>query len=351
MQVRIVSSTRQTSCPEFDDGGKNPVDAPLADLGRWLAGTGYRFVTVTPGTHSRVNARSGSREAYSIADVFGWNRPFRPSLLPGAVLQLLVQADAVTRRDGLLVSRVRFSTLDDQIYVHSAFPTLEPDAVFFGPDTYRFATLIKQTLAADPVIAGGCIVDVGCGAGAGGIVAERAASEPCSLIMTDINPTALRHAEINAELAGVAASFRCCDLFAGIECPVDLIVANPPYLVDPQARLYRHGGGALGSALSMRIVREGMACLAPGGRLILYTGSPIVRGRDPLREAIELAIAGTAVSCAYAELDPDVFGEELEMPAYLDVDRIAAVGVVLTLHAPSALRVAATFTAHVQELR
>lgn len=332
----------------MDDGGRNPSNAPLADLGRWLAGTGYRFVTVTPVTHTRVNARAASCEAFSIEDVFGWNRPFRPTLLPEAVLQLLVQAEAVTDRDGMLVSRVRFSTLDDRIYVHSAFPTLEPDAVFFGPDTYRFATLIKQTVAADPSLGGGCIVDVGCGAGAGGIVAAGAAPMAYSLHMTDINPKALRYAAINADLAGVAARFRCGDLFAGIECAIDLIVANPPYLVDPQARLYRHGGGVLGSALSVRIVREAMARLAPKGRLILYTGSPIVKGRDLLREAIEQAIAGSSVTCAYAELDPDVFGEDLEMSAYHEVDRIAAVGVVLASRGTSAVRAAATLHVPIQ---
>jgi hypothetical protein len=32
----------------------------------------------------------------------------------------------------------------------------------------------------------------------------------------------------------------------------------------------------------------------------------------------------------YREIDPDVFGEELDDPAYRDVDRIALVAVVLT---------------------
>ncbi len=138
-------------------------------------------------------------------------------------------------------------------------------------------------------------------------------------------------------MAGVEASFRQCDLFTDLDETFDLIVANPPYLVDPQARLYRHGGGALGSELSIRIVREGISHLAAGGRLILYTGSPIVRGRDLLREAIDAATRGTAVSFTYVELDPDVFGEELEMPAYQEVDRIAVVGVVLkSIGAPSA---------------
>jgi hypothetical protein len=40
-------------------------------------------------------------------------------------------------------------------------------AVFFGPDTYRFPALIRKTLATEPALASGCIVDVGCGAGGG----------------------------------------------------------------------------------------------------------------------------------------------------------------------------------------
>lgn len=350
MQADIISATQQSSYRQ-SHADRRLSDSALVDVGRWLAGTGYRFVTVTPATHARVNARSGSREANSIEDVFGWNRPFRTSLLPEAILRMLVQADAVTRRNEMLVSRVRFSTLDHQIYIHSAFPTTEPDAVFFGPDTYRFSSLIKHTLAIDPVRPGGIIVDVGCGTGAGGIaamlamsaarsapsaatagVSKTTAARGASLILSDINPRALHHAEINAALACVPARFRCGDLFDGMDSPIDLILANPPYLIDPESRLYRHGGGYLGSDLSMRIVREGMSCLAPGGRLILYTGSPIVRGRDLLREAIAFETAGAPVTCTYTELDPDVFGEELEATAYRNVDRIAAVAMVLTLH-------------------
>ena len=32
----------------------------------------------------------------------------------------------------------------------------------------------------------------------------------------------------------------------------------------------------------------------------------------------------------YEELDPDIFGEELETPAYRDVERIALVSAVIT---------------------
>jgi hypothetical protein len=33
-----------------------------------------------------------------------------------------------------------------QLFVHSSFPTEKSDAVFFGPDTYRFARFIDSTI-------------------------------------------------------------------------------------------------------------------------------------------------------------------------------------------------------------
>jgi hypothetical protein len=48
------------------------------------------------------------------------------------------------------------------------------------------------------------------------------------------------------------------DAFRAVEEPIDLIVANPPYLLDAAARVYRHGSGELGSDLSVRIVVEGL---------------------------------------------------------------------------------------------
>ena len=102
------------------------IDTPLVHLGQWLRETGYRFVTVTPATHARVNSRDYARQARSIEDVFGWSRPFRPSLLPAIALRFLEEAGALERRGELFSSSVRYSVLDDQMYVHSAFPTLAP---------------------------------------------------------------------------------------------------------------------------------------------------------------------------------------------------------------------------------
>ena len=66
----------------------------------------------------------------------------------------------------------------------------------------------------------------------------------------------------------------------------NLIISNPPYLVDRSARLYRHGGGELGFDLSVRIVQDSIDRLYPGGRLFVYTGTPVVDGVDHILAAI-----------------------------------------------------------------
>ncbi|MEQ1492980.1 MAG: hypothetical protein ABL932_20750, partial [Terricaulis sp.] len=71
---------------------------------------------------------------------------------------------------------------------------------------------------------------------------------------------------------------------------------------------------------------EAAARLQSGGAFLLYTGSAIVNGEDKLKAALFKALDDFDVS--YRELDPDVFGEELEREDYADVDLIAVVGLV-----------------------
>jgi release factor glutamine methyltransferase len=301
----------------------------LLALGQRLREMGYRFVTVTPATHGRVNARPQNRWARSLEDVFGWSRPFRAALLPAPILELM-QAAGVARPEGDgWRSLLRVSTLENEVLFHSAFPTAGADAVFFGPDTYRFAAAITAQLAQrrGPLRRA---VDIGCGSGAGGILIARAAPS-ARIVLGDINPAALRMARINATLAGLDnIEVRHSDLLAGVEGEFDLIVANPPYLVDPARRSYRHGGGELGAALSLAIAEQASARLAPGGTLLLYTGAAIVDGADAFRRALAPILADRALDVAYREIDPDVFGEELEGGAYARADRIAAVLLTVT---------------------
>ena len=314
----------------------NSASAALVELGRALKDAGYAFVTPTPLTHSRVNARPGNEVARSLRDFFGWSRPAPIELLPLPLLELARDAAILDHRGPLVASRVRFATLNGLCFVHSAYPTLAPDSVFFGPDTYRFAAVVERAIATMPRPPLS-ILDLGCGSGAGGIVAALAAGDRPRLLLSDINPSALWLARVNAAIAGVDAQVVAADLCAAFDgCPAgyfDLIVANPPYLVDPARRLYRDGGGAFGAALSLRILREGLARLAPGGRLVLYTGSAIVDGQDALRERATQLASAAGCQFEYTEIDPDVFGEELETTIYQGVERIAVVSLVVLARA------------------
>lgn len=94
--------------------------------------------------------------------------------------------------------------------------------------------------------------------------------------------------------------------------------------------MYRHGGDRLGRALALRIAEESLGRLASGGRLLLYTGVAIIDGRDPFLEELTPALETIGCTWTYREIDPDVFGEELEHGAYVVADRIAAVELAAT---------------------
>ena len=305
-------------------------DNALIELGRTLKESGYRFTSITPASHARVNARRLEGPA-SLRDIFGWSRAFAPGEVAEDILMRLGDAGELETSGPMLRSRVRFSTLGDQLFIHSAFPTEQADAVFFGPDTYRFARMVRRSLEAmkwRPVLR---ILDVGAGSGAGGLHAAAVAAHASPAVtLTDINRRALRFSRINAALNGVSGvRIIESDLLAKVDGRFDLIISNPPYLIDPLARLYRHGGGDFGFELSLNIVDQGIEYLAPGGRLVLYTGSAIVGGKDVFHDILCSRLATRNARFDYEEIDPDVFGEELERAPYDRADRIAVVGVTI----------------------
>lgn len=298
-------------------------DAALSALLAELSSTGYRFVTITPASHKRVLARREMPEAGDLRGMLGWSLPFRPGIAP-RIETLLAQADMLAHEgDGRLRSRIRVSSAGELLFLHSAYPTTEPDTVFFGPDSYRFADFIARQLELRPLAPGATIVDFGAGSGIGGITAARE-TEGARVTLVETNPKARRFARINARAADVPV-----ELTESLSGPADLIVINPPYIIDPLGRAYRDGGGLHGGEAALSMARESSRQLSPGGRILLYTGAAVVEGRNGLCDALAALAADAALTFRCGELDPDVFGEELAGEAYRDVERIALIGAVL----------------------
>ncbi|WBQ19145.1 class I SAM-dependent methyltransferase [Sphingobium yanoikuyae] len=316
------------ACVSDNDTGAR--QTALLRLLEYLSSISYRFVTTSPASHQRVVARHGSNPGQSREDVLGWSRPFIPGSIDPTVEGLLVAANAIEDDTaGLRRSRLRVSTVHQRLFLHSAFPTRAEDSVFLGPDSYRFADFIARELAHTPLQSGEAVVDIGTGSGVGAVVAADMAPE-AQLFMTDINSRALALARINAQAANLRIVAVEGRNLAGIEQPLDLITANPPYVIDPVHRAYRDGGQNHGSEISLEMTHAALPRLKPGGRFLLYTGSAIVGGADLLKAALVEAAETSGCAMRYAELDPDVFGEELEATQYFDVDRIAAVAAVMT---------------------
>ncbi len=293
----------------------------LLDL---LDARGYDFVTPTPGTHTRALKRR-STPARDARDVLGWSLPFVADALDAPLLAALTESGAVRRlEDGRFAPLLRVSRVEGRLFLHSVFPTLAEDAVFLGPDSYRFAQLIAARLVPDATR----ILDYGAGAGVGGITAASLTHD-AHLTLADVNPKALCLAEINAAHAGLRHETIEVAAPREIERCFDLIVTHPPFMIDPEKRAYRDGGDLYGTRLSLEWALEGVRLLMPGGRLILHTGVSIVDGRDLLLEGLRERLPADGIAMDYRELDPDIFSEDLDQPGYAGVDRIAAVGLVI----------------------
>jgi release factor glutamine methyltransferase len=163
---------------------------------------------------------------------------------------------------------------------------IAPAAIIPRPETETVVELVLAFVRALPSFRSRArVVDVGVGCGA--IAVALAVNLPPStdVVATDVSPEALALARRNAERHGVAERIRFFedDLLQPLDAPVDIIVANLPYVRTgdfdagpPEIREHepRLGldGGPDGLDLIRRLLRDAPSHLNPGGALFAEIG-------------------------------------------------------------------------------
>lgn len=154
------------------------------------------------------------------------------------------------------------------------------------------------------------VVDVGTGSGA--IAVSVATFAPAATVLaSDISLSALRVARANASAHAVAHRLRfvCGDLLWWLAAPVDLIIANLPYLTDDQAsapelaaepRTALAGGGTDGFARYRALLPQAKERLTSGGALAFEI--------DPLQAATATALCATIFPSARISVHRDLAG-------------------------------------------
>jgi hypothetical protein len=303
-------------------GASPSEDGALLQLLTLLQAASYSFVTPTNGAIAVNREARQACAPRTLRDIFGWSLDFDRADLDPAIWSALEQAGALRPAKDRWWSTLRCSSVAGRLFLHSAYPTKGRDAVFLGPDSYRFARFIEAESRGRLVDS---ILDIGVGAGVGALVAAAMHPE-AEVTGADLNPRALRLARINARHAGVQLNTVEADGLPPGDTRYDLIVANPPFISGREGRTYRDGGGQHGMEISMAWALGGAQRLARGGRMLLYTGSAIVDGVDPFREALHARLSELGRRLDYAEIDPDIFSSMLGKGDYENVERVAAVG-------------------------
>ncbi len=227
-----------------------------------------------------------------LADVLGVGRAAliarRPEPVPAAALspfEARVARRAAREPAAYILGRQEFYGLDLEV---------TPDVLIPRPETELLVEAGLEHIASHPAPV---VADVGTGSGC--IAVALAVGTPqARVIAVDASEAALAVARRNARRHAVAGQIELVrgDLLSAVEGPLDLVVANLPYVsteevetLMPDVRLYEprlalDGGAGDGMGLVRTLVAQSVGRLAPGGLLLLEVAAgQAARAADLLR--------------------------------------------------------------------
>jgi len=184
-------------------------------------------------------------------------------------LDQLMASGLLKRTDAGIGSEAMLIPCEDLLVVHDF-----PAEISGGPEPVNHvlgvgrASITLANLTARRQ--GETVLDLGTGSGFQALLAARHAAR---VVATDLNPRALNFASLNARLNGITTfELRQGSLYEPVaDGQFDLIVANPPFVISPEARYLYRDSDLPGDAISEQVIRGASVRLREGGYgVILY---------------------------------------------------------------------------------
>ena len=208
-------------------------------------------------------------------------RAFEPLAVDRVAAMGIVQA----AEDGEVAPTVSVFPLEGDVLL-----TTDRQDARLRQDYVMGASISSRVLAAITVRAAvDSALDVGTGSG---FQAFHASPHARRVVATDVNPRALAFAEFNAALNGILnVETRLGTTFEPVSGEsFDLIVANPPYVISPDAAFVYRDSGLPGDSFSEGMVRRIPEFLGDGGYghvLVEWAYAPGEDWHAPLRRWVE----------------------------------------------------------------
>ncbi len=247
--------------------------------------------TAVPGFHANRFLK-GKQKLKTAHAMFFLNRDVLErsaiELLGSGLLKQLVDSEMVTLSGSYARSRIRFVPWKDYLILSDPDEGADRGTDFYvyvGGDSTLLTDFVEKHLEAD------FKADRGLDLCAGTSIQSYNLIPRCRMITAaELNPRAVAFAKATrtmneAERIEVIQS----DLWENVSGGYDIIVSNPPYLPMPGESISVKtldvcGGGELGLDIPLRII-DGLGIhLNPGGYSAVLAASPIIKGKDVLRE-------------------------------------------------------------------
>jgi SAM-dependent methyltransferase len=275
-----------------------------------VTGSGDRRSLVTIGREAierlRAGLERGPGSAGPLGDLFVRERGVPAAAFERAgslgLLSALESLGLVTLIGGQALPQVRIDVVADSLVASDLLRYRRAPDFVAGPSAASF-TLGRHVRRP----AGGRLLDLGCGPGTLGLLLGAARTP---VVGIDVNPRALDYAAFNVGLNGrhrvqvAAGDFLGEPLDGSLQGRFATVVANPPFVLAPQAELIYRDRPLAGDEVGARTVEQVARALAAGGRGYVLCNW-IDRGKGwaaPVREWISrTGCSGTVVRLASYE--------------------------------------------------